>query len=832
MGSTARESSVAQASLSAQCILSVGRASLVFLTVGLTLCSRAEEAHRADSYGDPLPTGAITRMGNARFKPRGTVACIVFSPDGKTLASSGRDVCLWDVASGRKLFSTSHLLNFASTVAFWPEPKTFVYSGDYHGIHIRDAIEGKEVAGSRLTGNFIYSFAASPDGKHLALAASDGIRIWDRDTSKVVREMLREGCAECVCYSPDGSRLASGCHFSDEVYLWDVATGEVVWRVQGHENVVRSVAFSEDGRMLASASDDHTVRLWEVATGKEVRALRGHTNRVHSVAFSPDGKTVASGGEDCAVRLWDVTSGKQVWSVQRHRDNVRSVAFSPDGKTVASGSSDMTVRFWDAGSGAEIPRIGGHALPAQALSYSPDGRLLASASGDKTVRLWVVATGQELLQLRGHQGAVHSVAFSPDGKTMASGSKDKSIRVWDVRTGNELRKITDSNDAFRAVCFSPEGKTLASASYATVQLWDPATGRELSKINGEGPIVTVAFSADGKRVLAGSARDAEIGLEKAVSLWDVATGKKLAVQPDHVEDLTSLVFPGDCDHGYHPYLDVTLCSALSPDGRLRAFARPDAQYRWWMDQLAASENQMQSPPTNRDVSISVVETLTGDSVREFPVSECMVGCLSFSPDGKTLASGMDNTTVLIWDLAPKGGTEQKAESITAKEMQRLWDQLAAEDGAAAYAAIWDLVTAREKATVFLREKLPPLSSTHPPLPADLAKSQDPLASEAAQETVDSFGLFAEAMLKVELARTETPEARAKLERALEIIQAPCPPESRQVLRAIAVLERIGSTDAKRALGSLARSRPQSRATLAARAALSRLGARRLSPGQD
>ena len=118
--------------------------------------------------------------------------------------------------------------------------------------------------------------------------------------------------------------------------------------LKGHDNFVKSVAFSPDGTAIAYGSWDGSVRIWDAATGRQLRELKGHGRMVTSVAFSPDGTSIASGLCDASVRIWDAATGKQLRPLEGPGREVKSVAFSPDGTTIASGSADQSVRVWDA----------------------------------------------------------------------------------------------------------------------------------------------------------------------------------------------------------------------------------------------------------------------------------------------------------------------------------------------------------------------------------------------------------------------------------------------------------------------------------------------------
>ncbi len=431
--------------------------------------------------------------------PDSEVSAVVFSPDGKTLASGSSiddTVRLWDVAN-------------RAQIALLTELET-------------DELES------------INSVTFSPNGAILASASDDTtIRLWDAHTQRRlgVIETDAGGVTSIAFHPADGKTLASlngqferGLRKGGDMALrlWNVKTRKQIAVARNHTAAIESVAFSPDGALLASAHHDGVVRLWDRQIQKQIATLTGHKAAVRSVTFSPDGTLLASGGKDRA-RLWNVRKRKQI-AAFKHKEIVESVAFSPDGKTLAS-VDESCIRLWDTrrkrevgALGKEPPREGPIRFRStiRSVVFSPDGTLLASGGIDNTLRLWNVQKRKEIfMHERAKSGDILAVTFSPDGKTLASAGTHKEINLWHVAE-QELIATLNTQAIIWTLAFSPKGRFLAADVGAKIRVWDMKTLAEVTTLEGGvWPVYSIVFSSDGKKVVAGS-------LDGTIRFWDTA----------------------------------------------------------------------------------------------------------------------------------------------------------------------------------------------------------------------------------------------------------------------------------------------------------------------
>jgi RNA polymerase sigma factor (sigma-70 family) len=781
--------------------------------------AKAAPPRRVDLYGDPLPPGALARLGTTRFRAGIQLYAVAFTPDGKKLAAAGagRPPCLYDLATGKVLHQFGkqrHVL----CIAISPDGKTLAV-GD-NSVRLYSLATGKQVGelkDANGMGGIALVVAFSPDGKTLASGARDQtVRLWDVARSRELRRCVgHSGPIWSLAFAPDGKTLTSGS-FDRTVRLWDPATGTMRHVLAGHQDLVLSVAFTRDGKTLASAGGDGTVRLWDSATGRLLRILKGHGGKIHAVALSPDRKVLASAGNDRTIRLWRTATGKEIRRLTDGIDwTVNAVAFSPDGKTLASGSVwDSSIHFWDVASGKPWRCFGGHTGTVTALAFSPDGRSLTSGGRDRWLRSWNVGTGRENRRVRrAHDEVLNPVAFSPDGKIFAAGGfRDHSVRLFDLATGKELRSLGKHPPGARAVAFSPDGKVVASGGVdRVIRLSDTATGKVLHVLRGHrGWVVNLTFSPDGKTLASGVTRYAPVVDDHAIRFWDVATGKEIRGLETDAGDVLAFSPDGKVlASGNMPENTVRLWQVATGKQLARVYRDPRPRVSY-IDSLAFSPDGRALASGWEDNRVVLWEVATGKEIRRLRGHESAVWSIRFSPDGRALATGSADSSILIWDLTGhiRDGRLGRVR-LSPHELSARWSDLANPDPPKADRAVWDLVAATGQSIPFLQQRLRPAASVAPrqvaPLIADLDSARFAVRRKAAH-ALERLGDRAEAALRNRLAANPPLETRRRIEQLLRQMNV-MNGERLRAVRALTVLERDGGPGARKMLAELARGEP-------------------------
>jgi RNA polymerase sigma factor (sigma-70 family) len=616
-----------------------------------------------DRFGDPLPEGAVARLGSIRFRGGDRpVNAMRFSPDGQTLLTVSEDflVRVWETKSGRLLhqFLAGSGRAFSRVgIAFSPDGKQIAFSGlerpgdepAYYSVRlVVDAATGKEVRRLPVRArDSDLALAFTPDGKSLISLAHSGMFRVEEITSGVEllhREFPRNATGPAlfaprqntgsVLLSPDGKLVAiwTGGN-TRKLYLWDWQGATEPREVKVPRQKVGHLVFSPDGTALLACGDlEPFVYEWEVATGdlKHEITLRDDIT-LAGLALTPDGQTIAvsdSGNERGnkfrgAILLLERATGKLVRELPTPGAQAVHVVFSSDGRWL-SASGEVGVRVWDWRTGEEVGANSlGHQNEITQIATAPGG-LIASASEDHTVRIWDATTGIERQRLV-HRDGVRAIAVSPDGRFLASSSPDNSVRLWDISNGKEVYNLPVHGlpGSRGTVGFTPDGRRFLSyGDDLYLRIWDVRTGRALTENAALPPGVARAGDVDRALAqmmmlgLADFTRDGQhlvVAQGGSFQIFETATGR--------VEK--SVGGPG----GFARSL------AVAPDGS--TFAATFA-ISGWRSSIQRNLPQWTTPNHHQ---VYLFELPTGRLVRELELPTDAAGPVAFSTDGKLLAIG-------------------------------------------------------------------------------------------------------------------------------------------------------------------------------------------------
>lgn len=279
--------------------------------------------------------------------------------------------------------------------------------------------------------------------------------------------------------------------------------------LKGHGGPIMDVAVSPSGQ-IATGSFDNAVGAWD---GQEPRWLDGHDAAVTAVAFLDDG-VILSGSDDFTLRRW---SGGQYEILGAHTAKIISIVPSPDGQTIATASWDATIGLWPVADPSQVRFLRGHRQGVNDIAFSKDGKTLYSASTDGTIRIWDVETGQETQQLASHGFGVNEIVLNDAEGWLAYGAVDGGTRIIDARSGGEIADFTLDRRPILAMAYDPISGQLAVGDGEGFIMVIDTRERRIShdfQAARNGPVWALAFSRDGRNILAG-------GIEDILYAWPV-----------------------------------------------------------------------------------------------------------------------------------------------------------------------------------------------------------------------------------------------------------------------------------------------------------------------
>jgi WD40 repeat protein len=539
----------------------------------------------------------------------------------------------------------------------------------------------------------------------------------------------------------------------------------------------------------------------------------------------------------------DLKSGNELFKEKvGHRDIVTSMAFTPDGRSLITMESKRCL-VWDVLAGTqrlELPGLG------NSMQLSPDGTTLVSLGGrrpeesapgqwslDSDPHLWDIAGRKEIRKFSGEKSKkgeeLMMAQFSADGKSLFSCTAQQSedhapgrtvLRYWDSANGKLLREVIREQHSPRHVAVSPDFRLLAGSG-TTNDSWGPEQNQSIWIVNAQtgndrkvlrfavpSAITHMAFSPDGNFFVTGSC-------EGWLVVWEATTGQVVArwaffereIDAVHFSPDSRILVVADSYHSFLGYFDNWFCA------------------EWLWDAFLG--NYHTTLESKAPYSIRFLDISSGQVLQQLDGFHTNVKCLSIAPDGKKLASGQNDGTILLWDVASCHDSFRKRRRFQDEELAQLWQQLG-DEASVACRAMGMLALAPEQATALLRQHLRPITIVDEKrlkqLLTDLNDEDFDVRERADKELYELRGQSEVALERA--AATPLPlEAKSRLTTLLAKSPPTLSPEILRVRRSLQLLEWIGSADAHALLKTMAHGNDGALETPAALQALERLNKR-------
>jgi RNA polymerase sigma factor (sigma-70 family) len=836
---------------------------------------------KADIYGDPLPEGAVARLGTERFRSEDWVSQILPSQDGKYLFGAGWNAIIqWDSETGKEVrrleapgWETRLGNSVLQSMAISPDGLTIAVCL-VTSLERNNPIELFEVSSGKHLGKlqppdlnlkdtkrriayppFYYVNFITPDMVVTSNFSTPPV-LWDVKKREVIREL--EAGPNTIGYEwhfPNDDRQSFSLLSMDRILgtsnkgnkgfwsIWDLKTGRLLQHTSV-DNLVSHVVTPDKKKivLLCAVRGSHNqvrvlsdelneIKSWKVhiSNDESGTTFRDFLRPRNEIAISPSGKTIATRGMDFKVKQWNIDSGKEVGTPFQAGKYSLSISYINEHR-VATAGYEYNIEIWDAKTGQRMNNAGPDTGQGS-VEFSADGKYLATA--DRTIRIWEMSTNNQVAILDPKCRSISALKWIPntnelfytaDSKAMVSDwKKDSNTQKWDNLGSN--------------IVLSPDHRWIAEqigtamAGY-NIRISDYSSGKEIRQFAIKDNLNRLIVSNDGKSLFG-------CGKKIGIIQWNVETGKE-----DWQIDRTVLQRTPD-----QPYIVQTL--ANSPGGQwLYSFADDNLIHIWEAktgrhcksisqdilpeDRRGPIQEMALSPDGNTLVmaicnSIGQVflhcwDVPTGQVIATFKSHRKMVLSLSFSADSKYLASSGSDTSVLIWERPPRRGLTANVDKIT----EALWPDLASADVRTCYDATCRAVASESIAVKELRKQLLSRSPVDANKVKDLVNQLDsPKFAEREKASAALMLLDSDALpfLKKAISETTSEEVRSRLQTVLDRFET----YDLRLLRSVEILEMINNDESRKLLGDLVREATRTDLKAEATQALKRLEQRRTAP---
>jgi WD40 repeat protein len=811
---------------------------------------------RLDSMGDPLPPAAVLRLGSMRLQQSGSITALAFGKDDKVLfaAADGSPLRAWVPTTGKDVAVAALPAGASPAVAVAPGGRLLALAGSDRTIRVIDLSLGKVVSQWTSPTASCPLLAFTADGATIAwVEPGSAIHLRDWAARRDTR-VLKTSTAQVtsLALSGDGKLLATTHADALGIVLWDTRTGKRIRRYcedQQQGGSFPGVAFSADGRTLVGLLQGK-IFTWETDSIEQKLAIEDGNYQFTQFVVSPDSKLVAAVNQNAEIKVYRLEGGKLLHAVETLRQGTTALVFSNDGKTLAVGMPTGRVRLWDLTTGKEKLLGGSWGLAAQTAGFNRSGELVTVAA-DRITR-WSLRSGKAVKHLPLDLTAISDAALSVDGQTVAVVVPEGEVRIFDLVKNVQRCALPGNADEQGPFALSPDGRLAARLSITgeavAFRLYDAQTGKQrlVHKLDGQSLESTaLLFGPDSRTLCTGHHGN-------LLPVWEVSTGKTrrpcrvprgLAVMPNidvKVNGRGGLAVVKEM-----LVAGWTHAWCFLPDGRSYILARGDrlAQYDRSTGRLVRSFDggggdleAIAVSPDGRwlaaggdDQAVYLWDLRTGRLIASLAGHRGKMLRLAFAPRGSQLLSVSADGTVLVWDMskAPLVGTVGAVHRpARPRPVERLWSDLADEDAAVAEQAVEELIAQPTEAVRLLGKRLAPVPPVDPARLARLIQELDStevvVRNQASGQLAGLEELARTALEKA--AGSPSAEVRRRGKQLLDRLdRGQLSGAQARPVRAVEVLEKVGTPEARRLLGLLARGAADAALTRDAAAALTRLG---------
>lgn len=433
----------------------------------------------------------------------------------------------------------------------------------------------------------------------------------------IVWHPLPEGLNPIYAVAVTNDAQLAACNRANQIFVYSLPRRQLLTRLTdpalqatlgegrpgiAHRDLVQSLAFSPDGKLLASGGY-REVKIWQ-RTDPVVRfSLPGQAlKQVNALVSSPDGKTLAVASDDAMIRMFQLPEGKSKAELKGHAAEVTSIRFSEDGSKLISGSADKTVRVWNVVDGALLARIDTPQAITDVLALRGNNEIL-TAGGDNAIRRWAIPEPTRVVS--DIPGPVTAIAVSPDRKHVAVAGADNAVRMVNVATGKSDSILPGGPSPVCSISFDREGKNILAADTSGGVLIRPTTENNLLTLTDPGGKLTAAaLSPDAKQAATASGGG-------RVTLWRLDTPA-----PRHLSDPA-------------PDKKLATAFAVSPS-----------------NQLVATGETIDGKP-----AVIVRNLANGTITQKLFGPDAPITAIAFSPDNTRVLAGSADKTARVWTLA-------------------------------------------------------------------------------------------------------------------------------------------------------------------------------------